>query len=208
MIADKKFKYIGLSECTPDELRAAHAVHPITAVQMEFSLAERGIVTSGMLDLTQELGVAVVAYSPLCRGLLTGAVKAVSDLAEGDRRAIFPRFAAGEVIASNAAKSHHLTEMGMRLAANRIGGALAASLHTTPSQLALAWLLRQGANVFPIPGSKTAARVKENVHSIAVAAHLTDAEVAEIGNLDLSMAGGDRYHSGGMQWAFETRMQK
>lgn len=179
MIDEGKFNYIGLSECTPDELRRAHSVHPISAVQMEWSLAERGIETSGLLDACVQLGVGVVCYSPLARGFLTGALRDKSGMDASDLRASgvrYPRFADGAMEA-NVTKAERLAGIALRRGC-------------TSAQLALAWLLAKGPFVFPIPGSKTASRVEENLGAVKIA--LTPEEVAEIEALDLA-AVGDRY---------------
>ena len=157
------FKYAGLSECTSAELRRAHAVFPVSCVQMEYSLAERGIEAS-LLPTCKELGVGVVAYSPLARGLLTGTVKSAESLDKGDRRLPHPRWS-GEAMASNVARFATL-------------GDVAAKKGCTPSQLCLAWLLAKWEMVVPIPGSKTAARVLENMGAIDI--KLSPEEVAAL----------------------------
>lgn len=186
-----RIKYIGLSECTSAELRRAHAVHPVTAVQMEWSLAERGIERSGLVAACRELDVGMVVYSPLARGLLAGALAGAGDVASPcDRRANLPRFAAGNFEA-NVARASRLRE-------------LAARLRATPAQLALAWLLLQGDFVFPIPGSKTADRVEENFAAIELAERLTEADVAVIGALSFEQEG-TRYAAAGTPHTWEAR---
>jgi len=175
MHAEGAFKYVGLSECTSAELRRAHAVFPVSAIQMEYSIAERGIEKS-LLPTCKELGVGVVAYSPLARGLLTGAVKGREGLDKTDRRNMMPRFAEGAV-ESNVSRFATL-------------GDVAAKKGCTPAQLCLAWLLHKWEGVFVIPGSKTAARVVENMGGADV--KLSEADMAEIEALDLKAAG-DRY---------------
>ena len=175
MHAEGLFKYAGLSECTADELRRAHAVFPVTAVQMEYSLAERGIEAS-LVPACAELGVAIVAYSPLARRLLTGAWRSREALDKTDRRLMMPRWAPA-TLESNVTRMSSL-------------GDLAAKKGCTPAQLCLAWLLAKGPNIFPIPGSKTPARADENLKAIFV--KLSAAEVAEIEALDLK-AEGARY---------------
>ena len=165
-------------------------MHPITAVQMEWSLAERGIEAS-LVPTCRELGVAIVAYSPLSRGLLTGSISGVADVAGAhDRRAHLPRFAPGACEA-NAARAGALKDLGARL-------------HATPAQLSLAWLLRQGEFVFPIPGSKTVGRVAENWGAVAIASRLTEEEVAAIGALSFA-AEGNRYPAAGSAHIWEAR---
>ena len=155
---------------------------------MEWSLAERGIEAS-LVPVCAELGVAIVCYSPLARGLLTGAYTSVDGLDASDRRAGIPRFAGGNA-ERNATKAAALRAVSARTGA-------------TPAQLALAWLLHKGANVFVIPGSKTAARVRENCGAAAIA--LSPADVAELEALDLTAVGG-RYAPAMMKFSYEARM--
>lgn len=187
MLSEGKFKYIGLSECTAEELRRAHAVHPVSAIQMEWSLIERGIETA-LLPTCAELGVGIVPYSPLGRGLLTGAVAGAASLDASDRRHRLPRWEAA-ALDSNLAKTAALARC-------------AARKGCTPSQLALAWLLAKGDNVFPIPGSKTAARVRENMAAAEIV--LTAGEVAEIEALDLAVLG-QRFPPAGLAHTWEAR---
>jgi aryl-alcohol dehydrogenase-like predicted oxidoreductase len=144
-----KVRYLGLSEVSPKTLRAAHAVHPIAAVQMEYSLVTRDVVEGEMLDTCRELGVAVVAYSPVGRGLLTGTVTSRAELVPTDFRLIAPRFSE-ENLARN-----------LPLAA--AVGAVAAEIGCTPAQAALAWTLAQGEDILPIPGTKRVSYLEENV---------------------------------------------
>ena len=164
LVAEGKVKYVGLSEVTPQELRRAHAVFPVTAIQMEYSLTERGIEAE-LLPVARELGVGIVAYSPLGRGLLSGTVKTATDFPAGDFRATLPIFAAGTAAAKNEA----------RVAAV---AAVAARKHCTPAQVALAWLLARGADIVPIPGTKSVARLTENLGAAGV--QLTVEDVAEL----------------------------
>jgi aryl-alcohol dehydrogenase-like predicted oxidoreductase len=186
MIAEGKFRYYGLSECSPAELRRAHAVHPCSAVQMEWSLAERG-VESTLLPTARELGVGVVAYSPLSRGLLTGALPPAFDAT--DRRALFPRFQ-GPNLDGNVAKAARLAE-------------LAAAKGCTAAQLSLAWLLAQGVDVFPIPGTKTASRVRENMGALGVA--LSPEDAASLADAGIALDG-NRYGPAMMALAIEGRL--
>ncbi|MEU4715970.1 aldo/keto reductase [Micromonospora purpureochromogenes] len=142
-----KVRLIGLSEVSPATLRAAHAVHPVTAVQMEYSLFTRD-VEGEMLATCRELGVALVAYSPVGRGLLTGAISGRDQLAADDWRAGVPRFAAGNLDAN------------LRLVA--AVRAVAEEIGCTPAQAALAWLLAQGEDILPIPGTKRVRYLEEN----------------------------------------------
>ena len=143
-----KVRYLGLSEAAAATVRRAHAVHPISAVQSEYSLFARDVEDS-VLPALRELGVGFVAYAPLGRGLLTGTVRGAQDLPAGDvRRARFPRF-----------QDENL-DANVRLAGEV--ARIAASKGVTPAQLALAWLLHQGDDVVPIPGTKHSARLEEN----------------------------------------------
>lgn len=184
LAAEGKIRFAGLSECTPSELRRAHAVFPVTAVQMEYSVQERG-VEKELLAVARELGVAVVAYSPLGRGMLSQTYASPADLPEGDWRRSAPRFAAAA--AENFEKAAALK-------------ALAARKGCTSAQLALAWLLSRGPDVFPIPGTKSAVRAVENARAATV--ELTPAEAAEV-EAAVPEATGDRYD--GRRGQFEDR---
>ena len=147
LVAAGKVRYIGLSEAGAATIRRAHAVHPVTAVQSEYSLFTRDVEES-VLPTIRELGIGFVAYSPLGRGMLTGSVTA-GTLPDGDiRRTSFPRFAVDNLGANVAI-------------ANRLS-ALAAERGLTAAQLALSWLLHRGADIVPIPGTKRRSRVDEN----------------------------------------------
>ena len=147
LVKEGKIRYLGLSEAGPDTIRRAHAVHPIAALQTEYSLWTRD-PEDELLGLTEDLGITFVAYSPLGRGFLTGSIKSPEDLAPDDWRRSNPRFQ-GE----NFQKNLELVEELEVLAANK---------ETTPAQLALAWLLTRGKNVVPIPGSRRIERLEEN----------------------------------------------
>jgi aryl-alcohol dehydrogenase-like predicted oxidoreductase len=175
-----KVRHLGLSEVTADELRTAHAIHPIAAVQSEWSLFSRDI-EAAVVPAAKELGVAVVPYSPLGRGFLTGAfVSAEQDLTDGDFRRTMPRFT-GENAQANAALLEPLR-------------AVAEEREATPAQIALAWVQQQarlrGQTVVPIPGTRKRTRVEEN----AAATHivLSDAELAELEPIAAKVAG-NRY---------------
>ena len=163
LVAEGKVRYLGLSEVGGDLLRRAHAVHPITAVQSEYSLWSRD-PEDGVLQACRELGIGFVAYSPLGRGFLTGEIKRFDDLAPDDYRRMSPRFQ-GE----NFAKNLELVE--------RIR-ALAAAKGCTPAQLALAWVLAQGTDIVPIPGTKQWKYLRDNVGALAVT--LTPEDLARI----------------------------
>jgi aryl-alcohol dehydrogenase-like predicted oxidoreductase len=153
LVREGKVRYLGLSEARPETLRRAHLVHPIAALQTEYSLWSRD-PEDGILATCRELGVGFVAYSPLGRGFLTGQIKRFEDLAADDWRRTSPRFQG-----SNFQKNLDLVE--------RIGE-IAAAKGCTPSQLALAWVLAQGEDVVPIPGTKRRAYLEENAGALDV----------------------------------------
>ncbi|HEY5184580.1 MAG TPA: aldo/keto reductase [Actinomycetes bacterium] len=153
LVAAGKVAHLGLSEAAATTIRRAHAVHPITAVQTEYSLWARD-VEAEVLPTLRELGIGLVAYSPLGRGFLTGRFGSVDDVPAGDFRASDPRFSKDN-FAHNAA-----LVAGVR--------ALAAEKGVTPGQLALAWVLAQGPDVVPIPGTKRRAYLQENAAAVAV----------------------------------------
>jgi aryl-alcohol dehydrogenase-like predicted oxidoreductase len=178
-----KVRHLGLSEAAPQTIRRAHRVHRITALQTEYSLWSRD-PEDEILPVCRELGVGFVAYSPLGRGFLTGRFKSPDDLAPDDWRRNNPRFQ-GENF-----------ERNLRLVA-RIED-LARVKGCTPAQLALAWLLAQGPDIVPIPGSKNRARLEEN--SVAVDVTLTSGELAELEAIaPKDAAAGMRYSEGGMR---------
>jgi aryl-alcohol dehydrogenase-like predicted oxidoreductase len=173
-----KVRHLGLSEVSPQTLRRAHAVHPITAIQLEYSLFTRDVVEGEMLAACRELGVAVVAYSPLGRGMLGGALHSREELSQEDNRRRWPRFASGNIDA-NLALVEAVREV-------------AAEIGCTPAQAALAWLLAQGPDILPIPGTKRARYLEENVAAVDVA--LTSAQAARIGDaVPPSAVAGGRY---------------
>ena len=153
LVKEGKVRYLGLSECSSESLRKAYTIHPIAALQNEYSLLTRDIEKE-MLPLNKELGVTLVAFSPLSRALVTNTFNA-SNLEENDFRKHLPRYS-GEYLVNN-----------QRLASEF--GALAARKNSTPAQLALAWVLAQGDNIIPIPGTKRRKYLEEN----AVAAEVT-----------------------------------
>jgi aryl-alcohol dehydrogenase-like predicted oxidoreductase len=163
LVSAGKVRHLGLSEVSPATLRAAHAVHPIAAVQMEYSLFSRD-VEAEMLDTCRELGVALVAYSPVGRGLLTGAITDTSALVESDYRRTAPRFTE-----ENLAANLRLVE-AVR--------AVAAELGATPAQAALAWLLARDELIIPIPGTKRVRYLEENTAAADIA--LTPEQLARI----------------------------
>ena len=153
LVKEGKIKGIGFSEIAPATLRRAHAIHPVTAVQSEYSLWTRD-PEEEMLETCRELGIAFVAYSPLGRGFLTGQIQKFEDFAEDDFRRFNPRFQG-----DNFHKNLELV--------NKIKG-LAEEKGCTASQLALAWVMEQGDNIFPIPGTKRIKYLEENVAAVKV----------------------------------------
>lgn len=176
-----KVKYLGLSECSAATLRRAHAVHPIAAIQVEYAPFTLDIEDPkiNVLETARELGVKIVAYSPLGRGLLTGKYKSPDDFAEGDFRRVVPRFSK-ENFPNVLKLVDKLKEIGLRH-------------NATAGQATLAWLLAQGDDIIPIPGTKKIEYLRENLGAVEV--HLTTQEVGEIrefvGRADLAI--GDRY---------------
>eukprot|EP01116_Phalansterium_solitarium_P024788 TRINITY_DN9183_c0_g1_i1.p1 TRINITY_DN9183_c0_g1~~TRINITY_DN9183_c0_g1_i1.p1 ORF type:complete len:382 (-),score=122.82 TRINITY_DN9183_c0_g1_i1:87-1121(-) len=153
LVAEGKIKYVGYSEVTASEIRRAHRIFPITAIQMEWSLQARGI-EKAVVPTARELGIGIVPYSPLGRGMLAGRWKSTQDFADDDWRRTQPRYS-GENMEKN------------RAAVERFE-ALAKKKRVTPAQLALAWVHAQGRDVVPIPGTKTVARLEENVAAASV----------------------------------------
>jgi aryl-alcohol dehydrogenase-like predicted oxidoreductase len=176
LVAEGKVQYFGLSEAAPDTIRRAHAVHPVSVLQSEFSIFERATAAE-VLPTTRELGIGFVAYSPLGRGFLTGDVKPASEYPEDDMRTTDPRWQPG-----NYEKN---------LAAITALRDLAASKDVTVTQLALAWLLAQGDDVIAIPGTRSVARVEEN--STAADVTLTADDLARIDEIVPDGAFGARY---------------
>ncbi|MCB4769098.1 aldo/keto reductase [Ancylobacter sp. Lp-2] len=164
LIAAGKVKHFGLSEPGAQTVRRAHAVQKVTTLQNEYSLWTRGPETNGILDACEELGIGLVAYSPLGKGFLTGAMGKDTKLGEGDFRALLPRFTP-EAMEKNQA----LIDLLKRIAADK---------QATPAQIALAWLLAQKPWIVPIPGTTKLHRLEENLGGAAV--ELTAADTAEI----------------------------
>ncbi|MFJ9783676.1 aldo/keto reductase [Amycolatopsis sp. NPDC101161] len=163
LVAAGKIRYAGISEASAATIRAAHAVHPVTALQSEWSLWTRGI-EGEILDTCRELGIGVVPFSPLGRGFLTGAVKSVADLPEDDMRRGLPRFAE-----DNFARNMAIVDALRKLAEEK---------GVTAGQLALAWVQSQGEDVVPIPGTKRRKYLEENV--AAASLELTADDLAAI----------------------------
>jgi aryl-alcohol dehydrogenase-like predicted oxidoreductase len=186
LIERGKVRFIGLCEAHPERLRRAHAVHPISAVQSEFSLLYREEATETR-EAIKDLGISFVAYAPLGRSLLAGVIPDFNNLAAGDTRARHPRFE-GE----NFEKNRALVE--------RVE-AMAADKQCTVAQLSLAWLLAQGKDVLPIPGTKRIERLEENLGALDV--ELTQGEMAEIAEaVPIGAAAGTRYPAGGMKGVY------
>jgi len=178
-----KIRFLGLSEASETTIRRAHAVHPITALQTEYSLWSRE-PEDRLLDVCRELGIGFVAYSPLGRGFLTGRFKTPADLAANDWRRNNPRFQT-----DNFHKNLQIVERVTRVAARK---------RCTPAQLALAWVLAQGEDVVPIPGTKLRERLEENAAAADI--HLTAEELREIDALlPQGIAVGTRYPEAGMR---------
>jgi aryl-alcohol dehydrogenase-like predicted oxidoreductase len=191
-----KIRYVGLSEVGPDIIRRAHAVHPLTCVQSEYSLWERG-VEKDVLPTLHELGIGFVPYSPMGRGLLTGTIQKPDDLQAGDSRHAHPRFQ-GE----NLRKNLELVEDVRRIA---------EKINATPTQVALAWLLRQGEHhrggIVPIPGTKRIKYLEENAKAASL--QIPDELWIELqSKLDQFRAAGTRYPDSGMKLVHDSRSSK
>ncbi|MGC9292290.1 MAG: aldo/keto reductase [Acidobacteriaceae bacterium] len=177
LVQEGKVRFLGLSEAAPATIRRAHAVHPIAALQTEYSLWSRG-PEAEILPTVRELGIAFVAYSPLGRGFLTGKIQDPSELAEDDYRKHHPRFE-GEAFLKNKGS------------AERVRG-LATKKGCTPAQLALAWVLAQGREIIPIPGTKRRKYLEENTAAASLV--LTEKEAAEIAAaVPYTEVAGERY---------------
>ncbi|MDR3680656.1 MAG: aldo/keto reductase [Flavipsychrobacter sp.] len=150
LVKEGKVRYIGLSEVSSATIRKAHQVHPLTAVQTEYSLFERDVEAAGIIDTLKELGIGFVAYSPLGRGFLSGDIKTPADFPEKDFRLSIPRFQ-GEMFYKNIELVNEITKM-------------AKEKSITPSQLALAWVVAKG--FLPIPGTKRVKYVEQNIASL------------------------------------------
>jgi aryl-alcohol dehydrogenase-like predicted oxidoreductase len=172
-----KVRYLGLSEASAETIRRAHAVHPITAVQSEYSLWTRD-PEGEVLDTLRELGIGLVAYSPLGRGFLTGQIRSLEDLPEDDWRRSNPRFQE-DALRENLALADRVREIAERH-------------QVTPAQLALAWVLAKGEDIVPIPGTKSPQRLEENAGALEVTLSADD-----IDELDSAVSPdsvrGDRY---------------
>ena len=183
LVREGKVRYLGLSEAGPNTIRRANAVHPIAALQSEYSLWSRE-PEDEILPVCRELGIGFVAYSPVGRGFLTGKIQKIDDLEADDRRRIFPRFQ-GENFQRNLDVVKRIEE-------------IAAKKNVRPSQLALAWLLGQGSDIIPIPGTTRISHLEENAAAVEV--RLTPEEMASIEKVaPVGVASGLRYPEPAMQ---------
>lgn len=172
-----KVRYIGISEAAPETIRRAHDTHPLTALQTEYSLWSRD-PEAEILPTTRELGIGYVAYSPLGRGFLTGAIRSPDDLEPGDYRRNHPRFS-GDNLEQNLRLVDHIKE-------------LAKAKECTPAQLAISWLLHQGEDIVPIPGTTRGGHLQENLAAVQV--EISQDELERIDELcPRGAAAGDRY---------------
>jgi aryl-alcohol dehydrogenase-like predicted oxidoreductase len=180
LVTEGKIRHIGLSEAGPTTIRRAHAVHPITALQSEYSLWTRD-PESKVLPLLRELGIGFVAYSPLGRGFLTGTIRSTDGFDTNDNRMSIPRFT-GDNFQHNLRSADEVK-------------AIAAQAGATPAQVALAWLLTRGDDIVPIPGTKRVSRLEENLAADAI--ELTAEQIALLD--DLTPAMGDHHNEAQMQ---------
>jgi aryl-alcohol dehydrogenase-like predicted oxidoreductase len=177
LVEQGKVRYLGLSEAAPATIRRAHQTHPISALQTEYSLWSRD-PEDEIIPTCRELGISFVAYSPLGRGFLTGQIKTLDDLAPDDWRRNMPRFV-GENFQKNLDLVRHVQE-------------LAAAKGCTPSQVALAWVLAQGEDMLPIPGTTRQAHLEENLAALEIG--FTPEDLARINEIaPKGVAAGDRY---------------
>lgn len=178
LVESGKVRHLGISEAAPATIRKAHAVHPITAVQSEWSLWSRDVEDNGVFATVRELGIGFVAYSPLGRGFLTGEIRSINDLDEDDSRRSHPRF-----LGENFAKNLELVDRVKEIAGKK---------GLTPSQLALAWVLAQGNDVVPIPGTKKIKYLDENIAALEVELSAQDLALIDAA-APKGVTAGDRY---------------
>jgi aryl-alcohol dehydrogenase-like predicted oxidoreductase len=181
LVQQGKVRHIGLSEAAPETIRRAHAVHPITAVQTEYSLWTRDPEQNGVLTTCRELGIGFVAYSPLGRGFLSGRFTSPDELADNDFRKRGPRFT-GENLEANLKLAAKVKE-------------IADEKQITPAQLAIAWVLAQGEDIVPIPGTKRRTYLEQNAGAADV--QLTEEDISRI-EAELPPVAGERYDETGM----------
>ncbi|HYU03499.1 MAG TPA: aldo/keto reductase, partial [Jatrophihabitantaceae bacterium] len=179
LVAAGKVRHIGLSEASPDTIRRAHAVHPVAALQTEYSLWTRD-PEAELLPLLRQLGIGFVPYSPLGHGFLTGQIRTVEDIPDDDWRKTNPRF-----IGENFQHNLRIVDEVQ---------AVAAEAGATPAQIALAWLLGQGQDIAPIPGTRRVARVEENTAADGVV--LSEDQLHRLNNL--APAAGERHDAANM----------
>lgn len=183
LVKEGKVRYIGLSEVSAATIRRAHAIHPVTAVQTEYSLFERSVEEAKITDTLTELGIGLVAYSPLGRGFISGDIKSPDDFATNDFRRSIPRFQ-GEQFYKNLELLQAIEKM-------------AAEKGITPSQLAIAWVVTKGH--LPIPGTKRVKYLEQNIAAAGMV--LSEAEMAQLEAIvPLGLSTGDRYDATGMSW--------
>lgn len=183
LVRQGKVRYLGLSEASPETIRRANAVHPITALQTEYSLWSRE-PEKEILPTLRQLGIGFVPYSPLGRGFLTGKIKSIDDLAPDDWRRRSPRFQR-----ENFQRNQELVSKIENIARDK---------NCKPAQLALAWVLAQGNDIVPIPGTKRRAYLDENISALNI--HLSAQEKASIEEIfQMSAVAGNRYDERGMQ---------
>ncbi len=180
LIREGKILHYGLSEATPQTIRRAHSVYPVTAVESEYSMFWREPETNGLLATLEELGIGFVPFSPLGKGILTGTVKAGDKFQKDDFRSTVPRFSSDN-LPKNIALADYV-------------GQIAKQKNATPAQIALGWLLAQKPWIVPIPGMRKLTRIRENLGSIAIT--FTPAELQEIDrHLNSIQLSGDRYNA-------------
>jgi aryl-alcohol dehydrogenase-like predicted oxidoreductase len=178
LVAQGKVRWLGICEALPDTLRRAHATHPLAALQTEYSLWFRGVEPE-ILPACRELGIGFVPYAPLGRGLLTGRIKSVDDLPPGDRRRANPRFQP-----ENLVRNVELVKVLEEVAARN---------NATPSQIAIAWLLAQGEDIVPIPGTNHVANLEQNVAAVDLALSAVDVKTLSE-TFAIGAGAGERYN--------------
>jgi aryl-alcohol dehydrogenase-like predicted oxidoreductase len=184
LVTAGKIRYLGISEASPQSIRAAHAVAPLSAIQTEYSLFTRDVEDNGVLEVARELGIGFVPYSPLGRGFLSGTIRSIDDFEPDDFRRSSPRFQG-----DNFAKNLQVLDQVV---------AIAEAKGVTASQLALAWVLAQGEDMVPIPGTRRVANLEENIAATDVLLSAEDLAAID-GVAPAGVATGERYAPAGMQ---------
>jgi len=200
LVAEGKAKYLGLSEATPAQIRTAHEISPLTAVQQEWSMLIRNL-EADVVPACRELGIAIVAYSPLCRGLASGLVKTQEDWAkignQGGAATAFQSicpYTSGDNVSKNSSLLEPLREK-------------AAELGVCASQLSLAWVQAQGVDVFPIPGTTKIKNLESNVGAVKLATEQPAEVFADLGSaVDFKQLSGDRYPEHFMPMCYEKKI--